>query len=629
MNKAKSADKLVCADGMMLKLAAYLVQDFQTCLKDDGFCSNLLPKLWKGDIPAIREALPAADPNTSDSYRFKCEYQIQGLLKRYRFVNDLYSDKELTQKAIDGFMSTQSRLAAIDLDTLPSYMQNVLSVAADYVAEVLGPYDDEAIRSLCRFGRKASVGVPARDACEAARWQIPISGSLEQINWFDSEMNQIESVQNYLNAQKADDPSRSTYQEIDSLALTLVPKTFKSLRSIMPNTTIGSYWSYGVGEMMRLRLKRKGYDITTLQQRHRYLARTASVHNLYVTADLSSASDCITVALVRRLLPSDWAEALLKSRISKVRLPDGQVVESITFATMGIGYTFPLQSLIFLALLKAIERILYHPRDRRTISVYGDDMIYSSRQHRQVVHVFEKLGFIINVDKTFSDGPFRESCGGDYHYGVDVRPFQPRNGSATVGLRAYEAMLYKMINGLLNRWSEHEIETALSFLVSELIRVTGKPKLVPSHYPDDSGIKVSSASPQGFLAKIQCARPKHVGHGVFRFAYLSFKPELREERRHEPYYWLSIGRPPRYHTWYLGDPAWDSEASATQGLINEVTGVRDSREPLLKTQELVPIKTFRSKITGCRLRRTATYVTISHTGRYTRQSGLSCFESRR
>jgi len=125
---------------------------------------------------------------------------------------------------------------------------------------------------------------------------------------------------------------------------------------------------------------------------------------------------------------------------------------------MGIGYTFPLQTLVFLSLLKAVEAILYYRRGRRTCSVYGDDMIYHRRIHAGVVRHFERIGFVINVEKTFTDRNFRESCGGDYFHGVDVRPFQPRNGTATfVSPKAYEAVLYKSVNGLLARWSEYEI----------------------------------------------------------------------------------------------------------------------------------------------------------------------------
>lgn len=625
MAKRNKMTEEFSVDQLMSKVTSTLVRDFQTNFNDPSFCSEFQRELSVGTIARIREVAPAPDCQMLVD-RYKATYQLQSVLKRYRYQNDIYDDKELTQKAIDGFLATQSRLAHLDLSSLDLQSQRVLDLAAKYVSDLLGPYSDEEHRDLCRFGRKASVGVPARLACEAARWQLPVSGSSEQISWFDSEMSQIASVQDYWAKQRESDPEGSTYQEVCSLTLSLVPKTFKSLRAIMPNTTIGSYMSFGLGEMIRKRLRRKGYNIKTLQQRHRYLAQQASVNNLFTTADLSSASDSITVALVERLFPPDWFKILNQSRIDQVVLPDGVCVESLTFCTMGIGYTFPLQTLVFLSLLKAIEASLYSRLDRRTISVYGDDMIYSSRMHNEVVHFFEQFGFVINVDKTFSTGHFRESCGGDYYHGVDVRPFQPRNGSANVGRKAYEAILYKYTNGLLARWSEHEIGLTLNFLMSELEALVNKVKIVPGDFPDDSGVKCPTLTTWSFLSRTNCAHPKHVGHGIFRFSFLRLVPDDRKEVRHDPYLWLGLRG--GLHSVDFSTGASHQELPGIVRIVNQLCGIQDVVSPF-KTKEDIPIMTFRSKLTGRRLRRSSTYVTVSHSGRYTRQSGTSCFEDRR
>jgi len=619
---------------MMLNVASSLIRDFQSNLLDPSFCSSYSAVLKTGNIRAIREFAIESDKDMGTA-EFKAVYQIQSLFKRYRFKNDLYSDKELERKAIDTFLETQSRLANVDLDSLDCKYQRVLDYAASYVAHVLGPYDDARHRDLCRFGSGASVGVSARHACEAARWELPISGSFEQTMWFDSEMSQVECVQNYWADQLGSDllggkPVRSVYRVVDSLKLSLVPKTFKSLRSIMPNTTIGSYQSYGLGMMIYEGLKRNGYDIRSLQKRHRYLANQGSIHQLYVTADLSSASDSITEALVRRLLPRDWFEILSSSRIRKVELPNGQIVEPYTFCTMGIGYTFPLQTLIFLSLLKAIEATLYDRNDRRTISVYGDDLIYSSRMHSEVVEHFEKYGFVMNLDKTHHLCQFRESCGGDYLRGVDVRPFQPRNGSATVGDKTYEAMLYKYVNGLLARWSEHEIGYTLEYLVSELEATCGAIKLVPSDFPDYSGVKCPSLRHWEFLNAARRAHPKHLGHGLFRFAYLGTTPKERKEKRHEPYLWMALRRQIlEDHTTGFEADVQEMPRSELLELLHQTALLdRDKGRSALIEREDKPIKTFWSKFQNERLRRTSTYVAVSHTNRYTRQSGVSGFGTR-
>jgi len=344
---------------------------------------------------------------------------------------------------------------------------------------------------------------------------------------------------------------------------------------------------------------------------------------------LSSASDSISVALVSRLFPPDWVQILTRSRIGNVLLPNSQSVESFTFCTMGIGYTFPLQTLVFLALLKAIQSVYFDRLDRRLISVYGDDMIYSSRMHEQVVLHFQEIGFLVNIEKSFSRGQFRESCGGDYYRGMDVRPFQPRNGAATVGPKTYEAILYKCVNGLLRRWTEYEIARTLRFLTSEIERIVGSCKRVPYDFPDDSGIKCPSPDSWIFLKSACVASLKSIGHGLFRFSYLSLKPQMRKETRHAPYLWEALK--PKHETtdiYYSRDCLPGRNGNILASKIDERLAIDDYVPPLV-TKEAEPISFTRSEITGKRLRRTMTYVTVSHSGHYTRQSGISCFEIRR
>lgn len=626
-SRKKQAGRTYPADRLMLKTAQALIRDFRENLSDPFFCSDHHAAIATGDIERIRGSIPELDFTLPSAYRFKAEYQVASLLKRYRFEKDLYSDQELEELAISKFLEVQSHIRAVDLENVTSKCNMILDRARVIIAKVLGDYDDEECRNLCRFGRRASVGIPARAACEAARWELPISGSHEQISWFDSEMSQVDSVQDYWTSQLESDPNRSIYQETSSLKLTLVPKTFKALRAIMPNTTIGSYMSYGIGMIMRDRLKKWGYNISTLQMQHRKLAQRGSVHSQYVTADLSSASDTISVALVDRLFPDDWRDILHRSRIKTVELPDGRRVESETFCTMGIGYTFPLQTLVFLSLLKAMSLTFIGPQ-RNTISVYGDDMIYPSQLHSHVVELFGEMGFIINIDKTFDEGHFRESCGGDYYRGVDVRPFQPRNGSARVCCKTYEAMLYKYVNGLLARWTEYEIGTTLRFLLDEIVKVAGTAKVVPGDFPDDAGIKCSSLHCWEFLhQRSDVAQPKHLGSGVYRFSYLRLETRKREETRHEPYLWLALRRLEPRSDIYGSSPTRAQAHRLILQQLDKLLGI-DEYAPSLQWRK-VPNQTTRSKLTGRRLSRLESVVSIpGSTAGYKRKSGTSCFEAR-
>lgn len=640
MKKNKKIGQKFSVDALTLNVAKCIIQDFRSVTGDPSQYSTHYDALIRGEIEGIRSSVPAVDVNSDSPYSVKMDYQVASTLKRYRLEKDLYTDAVLRDEAIAKFLAVQRRLENQDLSSVSKKVQKILHGASIYIRLLLGEYDREEHGSSCRFGKRASVGIPSRYACEAARWELPITGSSEQISWFDSEMSQNCQVQEYWAKQKSSDPNGSTYREVSSLKLTLVPKTFKSFRVIMPNTTIGSYISYGLGALIRRRLKAKGYDISVLQEQHKSYARSASVHGMYTTMDLSSASDTISVDLVRRLFPSDWFEALNQCRIGTVVLPNGQSVESKTFCTMGIGYTFPLQTLVFLALLKSIWAI-EHGKCRSLISVYGDDMIFPSSIYKSVCECFEEVGFMVNIDKTYHEGNFRESCGGDYHHGVDVRPFQPQNGQARVGKYTYEAILYKYVNTLLARWSEYEVAGTLSYLMSEIHKVAGKAKVVPGDYPDDSGIKCPTLDHWFFLnQRSDVVKPKPIGHGTYRFPYLRFRAELRKEVRHEPYLWLAIrerdDQPDPYGNRQCSPCHPNVHPNAVRQSLDEM------RADLSLVRELVTLGNAPSVliwvqdgnqstrcISGRRERRLFAHTTISGLGRYKRQSGTSGFEDRR
>jgi len=54
--------------------------------------------------------------------------------------------------------------------------------------------------------------------------------------------------------------------------------------------------------------------------------------------------------------------------------------------------------------------------------VYGDDIIVRNGVFTPLLSLLTVCGFRVNPRKTFSTGPFRESCGADWFFGEDVRP---------------------------------------------------------------------------------------------------------------------------------------------------------------------------------------------------------------
>lgn len=197
--------------------------------------------------------------------------------------------------------------------------------------------------------------------------------------------------------------------------ISFVPKNAKVDRIVVTEPSLNAMIQLSIGDYMFDRLKRVGLDLRdqTLNQRR---AREGSLTNALATLDLSSASDSISVELVRHLLPYDWFSLLADARTPTVVAQDGSIVVLEKFSSMGNGYTFPLETLIFWALSSAVCE------DEREVTVYGDDIILPSCHYDAVVELLWFCGFKVNPTKSFKQGPFRESCGKDYYLGIDVRP---------------------------------------------------------------------------------------------------------------------------------------------------------------------------------------------------------------
>jgi hypothetical protein len=201
--------------------------------------------------------------------------------------------------------------------------------------------------------------------------------------------------------------------------IVFVPKTAKTFRSIAVEPLLNGFVQKGVDEALRLRLKRIGIDLTD-QEPNRVMAREGSLddEDAFCTIDLSSASDSISIELCRELLPPDWFY-FLNSLRSKSFVFDGVVKPFEKFCSMGNGFCFPLETLLFTAACVSVGA----GRPGIDFRVYGDDIVIRKQFYEPVVLLLKYMGFSVNTDKTFKTGPFRESCGADWFDGKDVRPF--------------------------------------------------------------------------------------------------------------------------------------------------------------------------------------------------------------
>lgn len=202
---------------------------------------------------------------------------------------------------------------------------------------------------------------------------------------------------------------------------TTVPKDATKDRAIAIEPSINVFAQLGIGHVLRNKLHAIGIDLDHGQDKHRLMAEVSSRSGELCTIDLSSASDTVAYNLVKLLLPPEWFELLDLYR-SPFTLVDGSWVHLQKFSSMGNGFTFELESLLFTALVATAMELNGLPiRIGENLSVYGDDILCPASVFPAVAAVLRYFGFSLNERKTFSTGLFRESCGGDFFNGIPVR----------------------------------------------------------------------------------------------------------------------------------------------------------------------------------------------------------------
>lgn len=293
---------------------------------------------------------------------------------------------------------------------------------------------------------------------------------------------------------------------VDSSKYSFVNKTTTIARGICTEPSINMWFQLGLGSILEDRLRGHfGVDINgTFPCRdawwrrdergsqpyvNRVLARAGSLDGSFCTIDLESASDSMAIDVLKVILPRSLMSLLLTLRSPATTLPQGERVELNMISTMGNGFTFPLMTAIFISVVQSVYRYLGLPfkgkglAESRTFGVFGDDIIVVPEAYRLVLRTLHLLGFVVNADKTFVEGRFRESCGADYIDGINIR------GVYIKSLRT-EQDLFVAINNL-NRWST-KTGVTLSSTIARLVTGVRNPlrRFTPPDEDDSAGIHV-------------------------------------------------------------------------------------------------------------------------------------------
>jgi len=279
------------------------------------------------------------------------------------------------------------------------------------------------------------------------------------------------------------------FQAVQGGRLSFVPKSRDISRTICTEPLLNMIVQKGLGRLFESTLEsRFGINLADQQDKNRRLARIGSKCGAFGTIDLSSASDTVSLNLLREILPSYVLSWLLESRSGFVQLPNGESRKLHMVSSMGNAFTFPLQTILFCSVVigvyRALNLELVYPRglSRGTFGVFGDDIIVRREAYDLVVNILSRLGFFVNQDKSFNVGPFRESCGADFWAGYNVRGIYCRS------LKTKQDV-FSLINRL-NVWScNHGV--LLDQTIQYLSGLRGMKFIpVPPYEADVAGVKV-------------------------------------------------------------------------------------------------------------------------------------------
>lgn len=393
--------------------------------KSGVFSERLHRMMENGEFRAIVEEKVPLDLQLDD---YRGARQIQALLSKNPWVDLGYNP---LLEGVKAFLKAELKCEETNRNLLngaSKAVRHAFALAARKISVVLG--DVPPLKSLkFVYGPGANTSVRMAEASLSGKLSATLACSedlLPSVGEFLSEFPYLvehHSIKsNVLLPLWTPNP-----EEIRSLVpvrqddgkLVFVPKNAKTHRPIIVEPILNGLAQKGIGTYLKDRLRSFGLDLKD-QEVNRRLAREGSIKGNLSTIDLSSASDTLSWELVSNLLPPDWVDFLGRFRTGTFSY-QGSSYRLEKFSSMGNGYTFELESLIFWAL--SLACVTYTGGDVRHVGVFGDDIILPSDATPLLFEVLDSAGFWVNPEKSYWEGPFRESCGADWLMGEDVRPF--------------------------------------------------------------------------------------------------------------------------------------------------------------------------------------------------------------
>jgi len=430
------------------KILGWLAEDLSQYL-DESELNHITEVVRNRDLNSYLElseawGLQCTTPMDTNLASLRAKYQLAALLKKFQFKTE---KDERIQAALIKFYAAERSCREYNLNSYSklswakdSWMVDVFTYARCFMQKLLGIQlpSGKIMTEWSRHGPGASLDTVSSQGTSQyykfANW--PYSCTLDayryarftietDVRWFGALQN---DYRRRFNIPKHFPINMQLFwtrviRIVDGNRITFVPKNAKIERSIAIEPALNLYLQLGVDGFIRRRLKRWGVDLDS-QTKNQELAFKGSLQDgddSFVTIDLASASDCISLKLCQLLLPYEWYSYLLAIR-SPVGIVFDEKISYEKISSMGNGFTFALESAIFTSIIYGVMKAVQGDFDSKEFAVFGDDLIVRKALSEKVIEALSNCGFTINSEKSFLQGPVRESCGTDWFRGKPLRP---------------------------------------------------------------------------------------------------------------------------------------------------------------------------------------------------------------
>jgi len=433
-------------------------------------------------------ALDVDPHNYVDPEMFRLDYLATKFLSKADFLSTTIDKKKV---AIGSFLSAESSCRIVNRDAFKTaYVKSkrfdwVHNASIRKIEDILGSFSGRELFDCANWGPGVTLDKNVKSDTSAANKFRFEGGITRDLHDFVSHLHEL-----------AYPTWKVSFTFHIGNKIVTVPKNSKTDRTIAIEPGINLWYQKAIGLMIRRRLLRYGLDLSS-QKRNQQLAQWSSRTGHLATIDFSNASDSISRATVEAFLPRRWhlLMDLLRSHFGSI---DGSSLKYEKFSSMGNGFTFELESLIFYAVALSVCQCLNLPT--QDVSVYGDDVIIPVEAFDLFREICVIYGFTVNVQKSYSSSHFRESCGSHYFAGVDCKPYFLKKVVIT------EIDIYLAANSIrrlsfdrLNRFCDRRFFESWRFLVS----LVKRPCKIPDGYGDG-----------GFIVNFDEATPSKVRNGI-------------------------------------------------------------------------------------------------------------------